>query len=293
MKINVLSLFSGIGGIKMGFSLERRKPTDIPMHRSEAPLELWDKHRDILKDHQHVYTDFTCENVDENWIVPVDIRKSRRFGLHYLRHRVRQYFESMDKLVVFTGKIQDIILYVKLNVQDVENAPSLYDFFTPEEYFDIWQIYNYKNYACDAPSPINGYAHAANAVPLLRNIIETADAAIGSGSNGATLRFGHDGNLIPLCGLLRIEGCIARETRPDHIYEAWTNFRIVPMAGNLQIVFFRNKKNPSDVIVKLMLNEHEVRIPIDSDMAPFYRWSDFRSYCVEAMTQAEAYKFTI
>jgi len=122
MKINVLSLFSGIGGIKMGFSLERRKPTDFPMHRSEAPLELWDKHRDILKDHQHVYTDFTCENVDENWIVPVDIRKSRRFGLHYLRHRVRQYFESMDKLVVSTGKIQDIILYVKLNVQDVENV---------------------------------------------------------------------------------------------------------------------------------------------------------------------------
>ena len=28
MKINVLSLFSGVGGIKMGFSLEKKKSTD-------------------------------------------------------------------------------------------------------------------------------------------------------------------------------------------------------------------------------------------------------------------------
>lgn len=60
MKINVLSLFSGIGGIKMGFSLEKKKPTDIPMHRAEAPMELWNKHRGRLKDHQHIYTDFSC-----------------------------------------------------------------------------------------------------------------------------------------------------------------------------------------------------------------------------------------
>ena len=126
MKINVLSLFSGIGGIKMGFSLEKKKPTDIPMHRAEAPMELWNKHRGRLKDHQHIYTDFTCENADKDWIVSVDIAKSRNFGLHYLRHRVRQYFESKGKeqLIVSTGKIQDVILYVRLqqNKQDVPNV---------------------------------------------------------------------------------------------------------------------------------------------------------------------------
>lgn len=108
MKINVLSLFSGVGGIQMGFSLEKRNAFDVPMHRSETPLELWDKHCDILKEHQHIYTDFTCENVDANWIVPVDIKRSRRFGLHYLRHRVRQYFETMEQYIVSTGRINDI-----------------------------------------------------------------------------------------------------------------------------------------------------------------------------------------
>ena len=183
------------------------------------------------------------------------------------------------------------LYWVAADMQDVERAPSLYEFFTPEEYFDIWQIYNYKNYVCDAPSPLNCYAHAANAVPLLRNIIESADQAIVSGNSSATLRFGHDGNLLPLCGLLRIEGSIASETRTDHIYEAWTNFRIVPMAANLQMIFFRHKKNPSDIIVKLMLNEHEAKIPLATDMAPFYHWDDLRAYCMEAMEKAEAYQF--
>jgi hypothetical protein len=124
MKINVLSLFSGIGGINMGFSLVKRKPTDVPMRRSEVPLELWDKHRDILKNYQHIYTDFTCENVDKDWIVAVDISKSRRFGLHYLRHRVRQYFESQEQFIVSTDKIQDIILYVRQK-QENQNIPDV------------------------------------------------------------------------------------------------------------------------------------------------------------------------
>jgi len=122
MKINVLSLFSGMGGIKMGFSLEKKKPTDVPMHRAEAPMELWNKHKGILKNHQHIYTDFTCENYEKDWIVSVDIAKSRRFGLHYLRHKVRKYFESKEQLIVSTGKIKDIILYVKLNSQDIPNV---------------------------------------------------------------------------------------------------------------------------------------------------------------------------
>lgn len=122
MKINVLSIFSGIGGIEMGFSLEKRNPTDMPMHRSEAPLELWNKHKNTLLEHPYIYTNFTCENVDKDWIISVDISKSRKFGLHYLRHKVREYFESKEQLVVSTGKIKDIILYVKLKTQDVPNV---------------------------------------------------------------------------------------------------------------------------------------------------------------------------
>ena len=114
MKINVLSIFSGIGGIEMGFSLEKRNPTDMPMHRSEAPLELWDKHKNTLLEHPYIYTNFTCENVDKDWIISVDISKSRKFGLHYLRHKVREYCESIDQLIISTSKIRKnfLVFYV-------------------------------------------------------------------------------------------------------------------------------------------------------------------------------------
>ena len=50
------------------------------------------------------------------------------------------------------------------------------------------------------------------------------------------------------------------------------------MAGNIQLVFFRKKGSPEDVIVKLLLHEHEVSIPVKTDMAPFYHWQDVRAF---------------
>jgi hypothetical protein len=41
-------------------------------------------------------------------------------------------------------------------------------------------------------------------------------------------------------------------------------------------VFFKNKTG--NVIVKFMLNEREIAIPIDSDIYPFYQWSDARAF---------------
>jgi len=32
------------------------------------------------------------------------------------------------------------------------------------------------------------------------------------------------------------------------------------------------------VIVKLLLHEHEVSIPVKTDMAPFYHWQDVRAF---------------
>ena len=48
------------------------------------------------------------------------------------------------------------------------------------------------------------------------------------------------------------------------------------MAGNIQIVFFRNKSG--DVLVKFMLNEREVKVPVTTDCAPFYHWKDVKDY---------------
>ena len=70
---------------------------------------------------------------------------------------------------------------------------------------------------------------------------------------------------------------------PSEFYKHFADFKITPMAGNVQIVFFRNKKNADDVIVKFMLNERETSIPVATDIAPFYHWSDVKAFYREVL----------
>lgn len=176
------------------------------------------------------------------------------------------------------------LYWIASGMQDIETDLDFYDLFTAEELFDLWQCFNYRFYACDSNYAGNRGLVLANAYPLLRNIIESADEAIASDRPSATLRFGHDGNLIPLAGVLRLEDCYESIDDPERFYEAFTDWKIAPMAGNIQMIFYRNpKQRDADVLVKFLLNEKEQHIPVDTDIWPYYRWDDvrdyYRSYC--------------
>ena len=49
------------------------------------------------------------------------------------------------------------------------------------------------------------------------------------------------------------------------------------MAGNIQFVFYR-KKGSDDILVKVLLNERETKLPVQSDVAPYYHWKDVELY---------------
>ena len=111
-----------------------------------------------------------------------------------------------------------------------------------------------------------------------QDIINKADSAIKTNIHGSSIRFGHDGNIIPLAMLLHIDNAYASATNPLDYYIHWRDFEVAPMAANLQIIFFRSKKS-TEILVKFVYNEKEVRIPeIYSNILPFYRWKDVSSY---------------
>ncbi|MCD2425572.1 hypothetical protein LQ567_22500 [Niabella pedocola] len=164
-------------------------------------------------------------------------------------------------------------------MQNIETPGSFYDLFTPQELFDLWQCKNYKTYVNDANAAINGGIMMENTRPLLKDILDSADAVIRSGGRGADLRFAHDGNIIPLAMLLHLEDCYNSVAAPADVYKAWSDFKVAPMAGNIQIVFYRRNTGTSDILVKFLLHEKEVLVPpVSTKTAPYYRWEDVKSF---------------
>ena len=191
---------------------------------------------------------------------------------------VTSLFNSPDYIRknVNPGELMWGLYWIASDMQDVELPLSFYDLFEKEELFGIWQSVNYRMYICNANAPVNQGAAPESAKSLLKNIIESADRAIREGTPCATLRFGHDTNLIRLLALMQVEGCSNQETDPDRYYLAWQDFRVSPMGANLQLIFFKNKQG--EVIVKLLHNENEVKLPIDSPIAPYYKWETVKAF---------------
>lgn len=182
---------------------------------------------------------------------------------------VKQHVDAQDLMMG--------LYWFASDMQNVDVDEDFYDLFEKEELFDIWQIHNFKFYVCNGTSAWGKDAVLSTFKPLLCNILDSANEAIADNSIAATLRFGHDGNLAPLTGILELENCHNVERDPQKFYQAWSDFKIAPMAGNVQMVFFR-KTDSDDVLVKFMHNEKEVRIPVESDIAPYYHWSEVEKY---------------
>lgn len=150
---------------------------------------------------------------------------------------------------------------------------------------DMHQLNLYRNlgsyrYAgfCDMGQKVTPYRQTY----LLKNILETADRQIakvgtdGRKSAGATLRFGHDSNLMPLCSLMDIDGAGVYEPDNDNVANVWNMEHYIPKAGNLQFVFYGKKGSP--VLVKVLLNEHEATLPVETDKFPYYEWNKVKAF---------------
>ena len=179
----------------------------------------------------------------------------------------------------FIGNMHDLAMIV----QNFDDLPSLHDLFTESERYQMWQFFNIRRYLTYGPSADFGDIRNKDGQLLLRDIVERADKVISgeTPNEAATLRFGHDSAVIPLLAVMHVEGCDGRVafSEIEKLPEVWCDSRITSMSVNVQFIFYRNRKG--DVLVRMMHSEKDVRIPLKSDIYPFYRWEDFRSYCLE------------
>ena len=113
--------------------------------------------------------------------------------------------------------------------------------------------------------------------PLLQNFLDEADEVIASGGCGLRLRFGHDSVVLPFSYALGFREAINGTDDMENLHKQFSIIRLIPMAANIQWVFFR-KEGSDDILVKFLMNENETSIPIDTDCYPFYHWSDVERY---------------
>lgn len=165
---------------------------------------------------------------------------------------------------------------VASNMQNVENPRPFIDLFTHDELYSLWRTENFRMYAHYSTYAPAGDVVINSSKPLLRKIMEQADASLAAGDIAADLRFGHDINIIPLAGLMGLQGCSPVVDDPERVHEVFQDYNFSPKASNIQLIFFRNGNG--EVIVKFMLNEREIAIPCKTDIYPFYRWVDVKEY---------------
>lgn len=189
-------------------------------------------------------------------------------------------FNDQEKALKLCGNPQKFMERVFLAGSISPNTiarPDIFKHFTDEELVAEAMQRDSKLYYSFGIGAEHGDYEASIAKPLIEDIIDKADDALKDGSKrAADLRFGHDVGLLPLIGAINIDGMEKRFTF-DEVRQRWMAWRMIPMASNIQMIFFKNKKG--DVLVKIVYNERETTIPaLPVYQGPFYRWEDLRGY---------------
>jgi len=217
----------------------------------------------------------------------------RQILMHYYRKTVNpsRLLVRLFTDTTFATRIVDKyqlnkwIFKIASNLQNTESRKkiSLYDLFTDDELYANWTVNNagwYMNYGAYLG---NGGKQPFSQRNLLRKIVNEADSCIARGKNGATLRFGHETMVLPLVCLLDINGYGLQTNDITKLErKGWINYKVFPMGANIQFVFYRSAES-KEILVKVLLNENEARLPIKSKLAPYYKWSEVRDFYLQKL----------
>jgi len=235
-------------------------------------------------------------------------------------------FEISKSMLGVDKPLKDMIHANLCDITTNKCNDILDSIFTIEESIARWQAQNAWWYSVIGTSPLQQTTKGIDyAKTTLENILNEADRAIAGdkalnekkNAKGkaqevkqetvATLRFGHDITLLTLSGLMQLSVANARVSDLSKLHEQWTDFRIIPMAANLQMVFYKKAAKAGQeepILVKFLYNEREVTVPVMCEdnaetggdktarkaankcpAAPYYRWDDVRNFYGKILAQ--------
>ena len=193
---------------------------------------------------------------------------------------IEYFFNDAEKACEIIGDPYsfEMNLYLASSVGHLsDHGVCLLSYFPTDILVRNWEVRNPRFYLAYGMSNEMSDHQKTVSRRLLADFIRRAEDAVEKDSNiAADLRFGHDTALLPLVGHIGIEG-MDNWASFDQVNSVWNSSVSICMASNLQMIFYRNRKN--EVIVKLMYNEKETTIPaLNTWSGPYYKWSDLKAY---------------
>ena len=253
-------------------------------------LELLTQHPHLKVHHNATHRDAVYLNLQDKVLAakrmpPAVKGVYNRFSEPYIDNRRLMLSLFNDSAYVSphvdADQLNRELFNVAISIQNtgLRHDVTLFDCFTADELYRNWKRNNawwYVNYGACA---LNGALQPYSQRNLLRRLIADADSCIMLDKPSVQLRFGDETAFLPLICLMDVNRYGLSTSRLDSLEQhGWADYRIVPMAANVQFVFYRRHDHDRDVLFKVLLNEDEATLPLPAAQPPYYRWRDFRDY---------------
>ena len=175
---------------------------------------------------------------------------------------------------------------------DIAGVVTLYDIFTPQELHRQWRRQNAWHYINYGGCTLNGGYQAYLQRGLLRNMMHMGDSVMKRYNPLMHLRYTHANVVMSLACLMDLDGYGLHTANLDSLEAyGWANYRIAPLGGSIEMIHYRSERGDPDVLVKVLLNGHEARLPIETDCAPYYHWDDVKRYYLRKLYRYESRRF--
>ena len=192
------------------------------------------------------------------------------------------------------GKLSKQLYILASDIQhiDIAGLVTLWDIFTPEEIYRHWRKQNAWHYINYGGYTLNGGYQAYMQRAVLRNMIHMGDSVLKRYNPLMHLRYTNSQVVMSLACLMDLDGYGLHTDNLDSLeHYGWANYRIAPLGGSIEMIHYRKDRDDPDVLVKVLLNGKEARLPIETDCAPYYHWQNVKTYYLRKLYRYENRRF--
>ena len=264
-------LTSGEAALQMSITHQPLGMKISASHRSQPWMNPQDKRLEALRDDSTAmvrYNEFAARWVPDNTHLMAALFNDA------------EYAKSVDattlsrQLFDLAGSTQ----YIEESGSK-ETGFSLYDVFELEDLHRHWMRRNAWAYIRYGGCTLNGGHQPYIQRKPLWNLIHQCDSVMSLGFPVVHLRYTHESTVMSLICLLELNEFGLRTGQLDSLEAlGWVDYRIAPLGGSMMMIHYRADKDDPDPLVRVLLNGREARLPIESDLAPYYHWKDVKRY---------------